>query len=162
LAHIQLAYDPPLRAFGLHAFVVLPEPWGHPPASLSPWRAVKMTVDTGAFNSALADGVARSLGLPVESLPREVIGGSTGRGSVPFLRHVFLRPRVPEALPILLPKVSILPADLEAPRAAPSSRGAAAVPRPAGPLNLLGMDVLQLLRSRVALDLENGTGSLRW
>jgi hypothetical protein len=160
--HIQLEYDSPGRAFRLQAFVALPEPWGHAPASLGRWRTLEMTLDTGASQSAIAEAVARSLGVPVETLPRASVRGSTGRGSLAFLRHLFLRPQIPGVLPILVPKVLILPADLEDPRAPPPILGPGAPRGPAGPLNLLGMDVLRFLRSRVALDLENGTGSLRW
>jgi hypothetical protein len=162
LVHIELEDDRPRRAVLAEALVALPEPWGHAPTSLARWTPVTFTVDTGAFNSAIADAVARALAIPVETLPLKPIGGATGLGLRPVLLGLFLQPRAARIGPVLLPRVTVLPASLEAPAppdTPPSLRG---LSPPAASLNLLGMDFLEHVGASVTLDLPTGRGHLQW
>lgn len=162
MALIHLLFDRRQRMFLLRAWVALPEPWGHAPASFGRWLALVMTFDTGAYNSAIADSVAGSLGVPVDALPLGPTVGATGHGFRPVLGGLFFQPRAPGIQPVLLPKVTILPASLEAPappQAPPSFIG----PAPAAPpLNLLGMDFVEQVGASVSLNVRAGRGQLQW
>ena len=159
---VELVFDRKRRTFLLRASVALPEPWGHAPASFGRWFALVMTFDTGAFNSAIADGVARSIGVPVDALPHEPTLGATGLDSCPVLGGLFLQPRGPRIRPVLLPKVTILPASIEAqdPQEAPPLRRdwVPAAPR----LNLLAMDFVEQTRASASLNVRSGRGHLQW